>query len=115
MFSGGECGLKTSLQGMNLSSCFVSGNILKSTLVHRIFTPQPEDKKQTRSLGFHVFSTPRHIGDRGRRSFRRSPLVEVGVGARSCADNTLCRVGRAWRGRVALRRAVPKWGILKSA
>ena len=58
----------------------------------------------------------------GDGSFRRSPLVQVGVGGRSFADKTLFRVGRAWRGRaaarhaggrVALGRAVPKRGILK--
>ena len=59
------------------------------------------------------------ISGTGDDSFRRSPLVEVGVGARSFAHKTLCRVGRAWRsraaagGRMALWTAVPKRGILK--
>ena len=57
---------------------------------------------------------------RGSETFRRSPLAEFDVGARSFADNTLLcrRVARAWRGRaasggaVAHGRTVPKWGIL---
>ena len=63
-------------------------------------------------------------GDRAIRppggSFRRPPLAEFGVGARSFADDTMgCRVGRAWRGRAAAgrpaahRRAGASRGILK--
>ena len=47
---------------------------------------------------FHVFTIPRHIGV--------EVAVEVGVWARSFADETLCRVGRAWRRRAVRRRAV---------
>ena len=68
---------------------------------------------------FHALQSPA-ISGTGDGSFRRSPLVEFGVGARSFADNTLYgRVGRAWSGHaaaggpVALGRAVPKRGILK--
>ena len=40
------------------------------------------------------------ISGTGDGSFRRSPLAEFGVGARSFAANTLCcRVGRVWSGR----------------
>ena len=57
----------------------------------------------------------------GDDSFLRSPRAKFGVEARTFADKTLYRVGRAWHGRaaagarVALARAVPKWGILKQA
>ena len=38
----------------------------------------------------------------GNGSFRRSPLAEFGVGARSFAGDTeSCCVGRTWRGRAA--------------
>ena len=73
------------------------------------------------SIGISMFLRPPAIWETGDGSFRCSPLVEVGVGARSFADKTLCRVGRAWRGRaaasgrVALGRAVPKRDVLKRA
>ena len=60
---------------------------------------------------FHLFSSPRHIGDRGRL---------LSTPPRFFADKTLCRrVGREWRGlaaaggAVAHGRAVPKRGILQ--
>ena len=69
-------------------------------------------------IGISMCLRPPATWGTGDGSFRRSLLVEVGVGARSFADKTLCRVRRARRGRaaargrVALGRAVPKRGIL---
>ena len=73
-------------------------------------------------LGFTCFYGPPLCRGSGAAPFDapRSPLAEFGVGACSFAgDPEGCCVGRAWHGRaasggrVALRRAVPKRGILK--
>ena len=59
------------------------------------------------SMRFHVFTNPA-LPWTGDGSFRRSPLVEFGVEARTFALKTLCRVGRAWHGRaVAWRSGEP--------
>ena len=48
------------------------------------------------------FNDPPPYGGQGAAPFSTLPDVEFGFGARTFADKTLCRVGRAWRGRVAL-------------
>ena len=58
--------------------------------------------------GISMFLRSPALSGTGDGSFRRSPLVEFGVGARFFADKTLCRrVRPAWRG----RSREPRWGL----